>query len=107
MFQRFCKPARSASRQRENFIESLYSDGSATYLLIIWVEKSIPLTMKSKQKPYLSIVFLSILLFQFLALVLSMFSLNNTIPNYFKSTAMAVVLLGQIIYDRYPNIIKK
>ena len=37
--------------------ESLHSDGSATYLLIIWVEKIIPLTMKSKQKPYPSIVF--------------------------------------------------
>ena len=60
MFQRFCKSARSASRQRENFMESLHSDGSATYLLIIWVEKIIPLTMKSKQIPYPSIVFLSI-----------------------------------------------
>ena len=27
------------SRQREHFMESLHSDGSATYLLIIWVEK--------------------------------------------------------------------
>ena len=26
--------------QRENFMESLHSDGSATYLLIIWVEKN-------------------------------------------------------------------
>ena len=42
-------------------MESLHSDGSATYLLIIWVEKIIPLAMKSKQKPYPSIVFLSIL----------------------------------------------
>ena len=42
-------------------MESLNSDGSATSLLIIWVEKIIPLTMKSKQKPYPSIVFLSIL----------------------------------------------
>ena len=41
-------------------MESLRSDGSATYLLIIWVEKIIPLAMKSKQKPYPSIVFLSI-----------------------------------------------
>ena len=40
-------------------MESLHSDGSATYLLIIWVEIIIPLTMKSKQKPYPSIVFLS------------------------------------------------
>ena len=39
---------------------SLYSDGSATYLLIIWVEKIISLTMKSKQKTYPLIVFLSI-----------------------------------------------
>ena len=39
MFQRFCKSAISASRQRENFMESLHSNGSATYLLIIWVEK--------------------------------------------------------------------
>ena len=60
VFQRFCKSARSASRQCENFMESLHSDGSATYLLIILVEKIIPLTMKSKQKPYPSIVFLSI-----------------------------------------------
>ena len=44
----------------QNFMESLHSDGSATYLLIIWVEKIIPLAMKSKQKPYPSIVFLSI-----------------------------------------------
>ena len=42
-------------------MESLHSDGSATYLLIIWVEIIIPLTMKSKQKPYPSIVFLSII----------------------------------------------
>ena len=42
------------------FMESLHSDGSATYLLIIWVEKIIPLAMKSKLKPYPSIVFLSI-----------------------------------------------
>ena len=41
-------------------MESLHSDGSATYLLIIWVEKNIPLGMKTKQKPYPSIVFLSI-----------------------------------------------
>ena len=60
VFHNFCKSARSASRQRENFMESLHSDGSATYLLIIWVEKIIPLGMKSKQKPYPSIVFLSI-----------------------------------------------
>ena len=60
VFHHFCKSARSASRQRENFIESLHSDGSATYLLIIWVEKIISLGMKSKQKPYPSIVFLSI-----------------------------------------------
>ena len=39
VFHHFCKSARSASRQRENFMESLHSDGSATYLLIIWVEK--------------------------------------------------------------------
>ena len=57
VFHHFCKSARSASRQRENFMESLHSDGSATYLLIIWVEKIIPLGMKSKQKPYPSIVF--------------------------------------------------
>ena len=60
MFHHFCKSARSASRQREKFMESLHSDGSATYLLIIWVEKIIPLAMKSKQKPYPSIVFVSI-----------------------------------------------
>ena len=59
-FQRFCKSAISTSRQCENFMESLHSDGSATYLFIIWVEKNIPLAMKSKQKPYPSIVFLSI-----------------------------------------------
>ena len=41
-------------------MESLRSDGSATYLLIIWVEKILPLAMKSKQKTYPSIVFLSI-----------------------------------------------
>ena len=40
VFQRFFKSARSASRQRENFMESLHSDGSATYLLIIWLEKN-------------------------------------------------------------------
>ena len=61
VFHHFCKSARSASRQRENFMESLHSDGSATYLLIIWAEKIIPLAMKSKQKTYPSIVFLSIL----------------------------------------------
>ena len=60
VFHHFCKSARSASRQRENFMESLHSDGSATYLLIIWAEKTTPLAMKSKQKPYPSIVFLSI-----------------------------------------------
>ena len=48
VFQRFCKSAISASRQRENFMESLHSDGSATYLLIIWVENVIPLAMKTK-----------------------------------------------------------
>ena len=62
VFHHFCKSARSASRQRENFMESLHSDGSATYQLIIWVENIIPLGMKSKQKPYPSIVFLSIFL---------------------------------------------
>ena len=46
VFHHFCKSARSASRQRENFMESLHSDGSATYLLIIWVEKIILLAMK-------------------------------------------------------------
>ena len=56
----FLQVCGSASRQRENFMESLHSDGSATYLLIIWVAIIIPLTMKSKQKPYPSIVFLSI-----------------------------------------------
>ena len=55
VFHHFCKSARSASRQRENFMESLHSDGSATYLLIIWVEKIIPLGMKSKQKPSISL----------------------------------------------------
>ena len=60
VFQHFCKSARSPFRQRENFMESLQSDGSATYLLIIWVEKNIPLAMKSKQKTYPLIVFLSI-----------------------------------------------
>ena len=60
VFHHFCKSAISASRQRENFMESLHSDSSATYLLIIWAEKIIPLAMKSKQKPYPSIVFLSI-----------------------------------------------
>ena len=60
MFHHFCKSARSASRQRENFVESLHSDGSATYLLIIWVEKMLTLGMKSKQKLYPSIIFLSI-----------------------------------------------
>ena len=39
VFHHFCKSARSASRQCENFMASLHSDGSATYLLIIWVEK--------------------------------------------------------------------
>ena len=51
VFQRFCKSARSPSRQRENFMD--------TYLLIIWAEKIIPLTMKSIEKPYPLIVFLS------------------------------------------------
>ena len=60
VFYHFCKSARSASRQRKNFMESLHSDGSATYLLTISVEKIIPLGKKSKQKPYPSIVFLSI-----------------------------------------------
>ena len=48
VFHRFCKSARSASRQREKIMESLHNDGSATYLLIIWVEKNIPFAMKSK-----------------------------------------------------------
>ena len=61
VFHHFCKSARSASRQREKFMESLHSDGFATYLLIIRVTKIIPSAMKSKQKPYPSIVFLSIL----------------------------------------------
>ena len=52
------KSATSASRQRENFMESLHSDGSATYLLIIWVEKNISFAMKLKQKPYPSTVLL-------------------------------------------------
>ena len=39
VFHHFCKSARSASWQRENFMESLHSDDSATYLLIIWVKK--------------------------------------------------------------------
>ena len=56
VFHHFCKSARSASMQLENFTESLHSDGSAIYLLIIWIEKIIPLAMKSKQKPYPSIV---------------------------------------------------
>ena len=56
-FLQVCEKRFQATR---NVMESLHSDGSATYLLIIWVEKIIPLTMKSKQKPYPSIVFLSI-----------------------------------------------
>ena len=48
VFHRFCKSARSAYRQREKLMESLHNDGSATYLLTIWVEKIIPLAMKSK-----------------------------------------------------------
>ena len=40
VFHRFCKSARSASRQREKIMECLHNDGSATYLLIIWVEKN-------------------------------------------------------------------
>ena len=47
VFHRFCKSARSASRQREKIMERLHSDGSATYLLIIWVEKNKPFAMKS------------------------------------------------------------
>ena len=39
VFNRFCKSARNVSRQREKFMKCLHSDGSATYLLIIWVEK--------------------------------------------------------------------
>ena len=31
VFHHFCKSTRSVSRQRENFMESLHSDGSATY----------------------------------------------------------------------------
>ena len=42
-------------------MESLHSDGSATYLLIIRVEKNIPFAMKSKQTPYPSFVLLSII----------------------------------------------
>ena len=70
MFNHFCKSAISASRQRENFMESLHSYGSAIYLLIIcqWVEKIIPLAMKSKQKPYPSIVFLSIVFLSIFAM---------------------------------------
>ena len=60
VFHHFCKSVKSAFRQRENFMESLHSDGFATYLLIIWVEKIITLALKSKQKPCPSIVFLSI-----------------------------------------------
>ena len=36
----FCKSSRSASGQRENFIESLHSDDSAIYLFTIWAEKN-------------------------------------------------------------------
>ena len=35
VFHHFCKSARSASRQRENFMESLHSDGSSTYIVSI------------------------------------------------------------------------
>ena len=38
VFHHFCKSARSASRQRKKNMESLHSDGSATYLSIIWVK---------------------------------------------------------------------
>ena len=48
VFHRFCKSARSAFRQREKMIECLHNDGSATYLLIIWVEQIIPFAIKSK-----------------------------------------------------------
>ena len=40
VFHHICKSARSASRQRENFMESLHSDGSATCLLIIFGRKN-------------------------------------------------------------------
>ena len=56
-FLQVCKKRFQATQK---FMKSLQSDGSATNLLIIWVEKIIPLGMKSKQKPYPSIVFLSI-----------------------------------------------
>ena len=48
VFHRFCKSARSASRQRVKFMECLHSDGTATNLLIILVQKIIPFAMKSK-----------------------------------------------------------
>ena len=60
-------------------MESLHSDGSATYLLIIWVEKIIPLTMKSKQKPYPSIVFLSIVKLGYAGVYIFFLSLNQNI----------------------------
>ena len=50
VFHHFCKSARSASRQRENFMKSLHSDGSATYLLIIWVEKNYTFRNEIKTK---------------------------------------------------------
>ena len=46
----FCKSARSASRQCETFMESLHSGGSATYLLIIWVEKNYTFSNKIETK---------------------------------------------------------
>ena len=47
-FHRICKSARSAPKEREKLMECLNSDGSASYLLIILVEKSMPFAMTLK-----------------------------------------------------------
>ena len=65
VFHHFCKSARSASRQRENFMESLHSDGSATYLLIIWEEKNYTFSNEIETKTISLNCFLSIVYGQF------------------------------------------
>ena len=58
-FLQICEMRFQATRK---FMKYLHSVDSATYLLIIWLEKVIRFAMKSKHKPYPSIVFLSMIL---------------------------------------------
>ena len=74
-------------------MKSLHSDGSATYLLIIWTEKNIPLAMKSKQKPYPSIVFLSIFCIQYVWMIQ-----HNNFLNLRKYFSRGPVVENDVLY---------